>query len=167
MSNETPEQARNVLPDLIIPVLALVVTGYYLTTITDVPWIAQASAITVSALLMAALVAYGIRTVLRVRRGAERIAFEPNTLDRDVTVKRIALLALTIAYVAVIEHLGFSRTTFVFVFVGVLLLSSLERWRSALAVSLTCSVLGYVVFIHLFQTRFPRGPVENFLKGLL
>ena len=28
-------------------------------------------------------------------------------------------------------------------------------------------VLGYVVFIYFFQTRFPRGPVEEFLKGVL
>jgi len=49
MNVDDPKQRpRNVLPDLIIPVLALAFTIYYLTTITEVPWIAQASAITVS-----------------------------------------------------------------------------------------------------------------------
>ena len=47
------------------------------------------------------------------------------------------------------------------------LLSSLANWRAALAVALSCSILGYVVFIYFFQTRFPRGPVEQYLKGLL
>ena len=48
MKVDDPKQRpRNVLPDLVIPLLALAFTGYYLTTITEVPWIAQASAVVV------------------------------------------------------------------------------------------------------------------------
>ena len=54
-----------------------------------------------------------------------------------------------------------------FVFFAVLAVSSLARWKSALAVALACSTLGYIVFIHFFKTRFPRGPVEELLRGLL
>ena len=50
---------RNVLPDLIIPALALAFAVYYLTTITEVPWIAQASAVVVSGLLLVAILAFG------------------------------------------------------------------------------------------------------------
>jgi hypothetical protein len=167
MSEDSNSQPKNVLPDLIIPVMALVFTAYYLTTITEVPWIAQASAILVSAMLSAAIFAFAIRTYLRMRGGQERISWSAIEIDRVSTVKRIALLALTITYIAVIEYLGFTITTFLFVFSAVLLLSSLAHWRSALAVSFSCATLGYVVFIYFFQTRFPRGPVENFLKGVL
>lgn len=166
MITDSTSSPKNVLPDLIIPVMALIFTGYYLTTIVDVPWIAQASAMLVSVLLVAAIVAYGIRTIVRVRQGQEFLALDFRTLDRATTVKRLVLLALTLGYVMVIEHAGFTITTFAFVLLGVLCLSGLERWRSALAVSLTCSVLGYIVFIHFFQTRFPRGPIETFLKGV-
>ena len=167
MSESSERQARNVLPDLIIPAIALAFAGYYLTTITEVPWTSQASAVTVSALLIAAIAAFAIRTIYRVRKGSEYIALDLGKIDRAVNLKRAALLALTVGYVSVIGHLGFTITTAVFVFCGIVLLSSLANWRAALAVALSCSILGYVVFIYFFQTRFPRGPVEQYLKGLL
>jgi len=162
-----PPPPRNVLPDLVIPVLAVSFTIYYLTTITGVPWIAQASAVTVSVLLFTAIAAYAVRTALRIRAGRERIALERRGVRLGVEARRLMLLALTAAYVFVIDHLGFTITTFSFVFLGIVVLSSAANWRRALAVSLACSVLGYVVFIYFFHTRFPRGPIENFLRGVL
>ena len=165
--SETPKRSpRNVLPDLIIPALAVAFTIYYLTTITEVPWSAQASAVTVSALLLLAVLAFAIRTIVRISGGQERLALEVAQLEWRVTVRRLLLLLLTVGYVFMIDVAGFTITTLVFVFIGVILLSSIARWRSALAVALACSILGYVVFIHFFQTRFPRGPVEELLRGL-
>ena len=167
MNADDPKQRpRNVLPDLIIPVLALAFTIYYLTTITEVPWIAQASAITVSCLLVAAIVAYFIRTAYRIKRGSEVIVLPGPPPSLDVSLRRAGLLALTIAYVALIESLGFTLTTLIFIFLGILVLSSWSNWKVAALVSVSCSVTGYVVFIYFFGTRFPRGPIENALKGL-
>ena len=45
MQQEPPREPRNILPDFIIPAMALAFTIYYLTTITEVPWISQASAV--------------------------------------------------------------------------------------------------------------------------
>lgn len=154
------------LPDLIIPVLALGFTAYYLTTITEVPWISQASAITVGCLLILAILALFVRTAIRVRQGRETIAFRGFVPEPVIALKRAALLALTIAYVLLIESLGFTLTTVAFVFLGVVLLSSLSNWRRALAVSLGCSVTGYIVFIQVFKTRFPKGWVEHTLQAL-
>lgn len=166
-SERRASKPRNVLPDLVIPLLALGFTAYYLTTITEVPWISQASAVIVSGLLVLTIAAYLVRTALRIRRGTEVIAFpEPIGLT-EVTIRRAALLALTIAYVALIETLGFTITTMAFVFLGIVVLSSARNWKSAAIVAVTCSVAGYVVFIYFFETRFPRGPIENALKGLL
>lgn len=167
MSESRKGPPKNVLPDLIIPAIALLFTAYYLTTITEVPWIAQASAITVATLLLVSIVAYALRTALRVRQGHERIALDFGHIDRRVTWKRVCLLGLTVGYVLLIEHAGFTITTLLFIFLAVITVSSLARWRSALVVALVCSTLGYVVFIHFFKTRFPRGPVEELLRGLL
>lgn len=158
---------RNVLADLAIPLIALVFTAYYLTTITEVPWISQASAVTVSCLLVLAIAAYLFRTVVRIRRGSETIALPEARSISDDTIRRIILLVLTVAYVAAIETLGFTLTTTAFVFLGIVALSSLENWKNAVLVSVCCSVTGYVVFIYFFETRFPRGPIENALKALL
>ena len=166
-SDDSRKRPRNVLPDLVIPLLALAFTGYYLTTITEVPWIAQASAVTVGCLLVLAIAAYFIRTACRIKRGSEIIAIPGPARALDVSLRRIGLLALTIAYVALIETFGFTLTTVVFIFLGIVLLSSLANWKTAALVSVCCSVTGYVVFIYFFETRFPRGPVENALQGLL
>ena len=167
MNPEDSKKApRNVLPDLVIPVLALGFAGYYLTTITEVPWISQVSAVVVSFLLVAAILAYFIRTAYRIKNGSETIAFPRQHLSRGITIRRIGLLALTVGYVALIETLGFTLTTTMFIFLGIVLLSSWANWKTAALIAVCCSISGYVVFIYFFQTRFPSGPVENALQGL-
>ena len=168
MDSDRPEQRpRNVLPDFIIPLLALGFTGYYLTTITEVPWISQASAVTVSLLLVLAIAAYFVRTAVRIKRGSEYIGFPERSLASEITIRRIALFALMIGYVALIDTFGFTLTTLVFIFLGIVALSSLRNWKNAALVAVCCSVTGYAVFIYLFETRFPRGPIENALKAWL
>ncbi|HUV21527.1 MAG TPA: tripartite tricarboxylate transporter TctB family protein [Gammaproteobacteria bacterium] len=163
--------ARNVLPDCIIPAVALVFAIYYLTTITEVPWISQASAIFVSCLLLLSIIAFVIRTVWRIRQRRETLRLQGSFQDlfgtMPTSARRIALLALVIAYVLVIETLGFSLTTFVFVFVAIVLLSSLANWKKSLVIALSCSIIGYIVFIYFFKTRFPTGPIEDWLKGVI
>jgi hypothetical protein len=152
-----------VLPDLIIPAMALAFAVYYLTTITKVPWIAQASAVVVSALLLISIIAYALRTALRVRAGTEVIRFTGLIVDYRNDLKRVALLALTIAYVWFIEDFGFTITTVIFLFVAILLLSSIGNWKNALLVAVSCSLIGYLVFVVVFETRFPEGSFEKVL----
>jgi len=165
MTDQERKPAKNVLPDLIIPGLALAFTIYYLTTITEVPWIAQASAILVSGLLLLSILAFAVRTFMRVRQGDEYISWQRLNIDPVLTLRRVILLTMTIGYVFVLDVIGFTLATAIFIFCGIVLLSSLANWRRALFVSLSCSTLGYVVFIYFFETRFPKGFVENFLKG--
>ena len=171
MRHEPPQEPRNILPDFIIPVLALAFTIYYLTTITEVPWISQASAIVVGSLLTLSILAYFVRSAWRIRRGEEMLELRDSLhmlLGRvPVSSRRIGLLALAVGYVWIIDWLGFTLTTLVFVFSAIVLLSSLANWKRALAVSVSSAVIGYVVFLYFFETRFPRGPIEDWLKGLL
>lgn len=171
MNNEPQKKPRNILPDCIIPALAFAFTVYYLTTITEVPWISQASAIVVSGLLLLSIMAFAIRSVWRIRHHQETLQIEGVFREllghMPISLKRIALLLLAIAYVWLIDSMGFTLTTFLFVFIGIVLLSSLANWKNALMVSLSCSVIGYIVFIYFFKTRFPVGPIEQWLKGIL
>ena len=171
MRHEPPQEPRNILPDFIIPALALAFTIYYLTTITEVPWISQASAIVVGSLLTLAILAFFVRSVLRIRRGEEMLELRDSLhmlLGRvPVSSRRIGLLALAVGYVWIIDTLGFTLTTFFFVFAAIVLLSSLANWKRALAVSVSSAVIGYIVFLYFFETRFPSGPIEDWLKGLL
>ena len=171
MKQESSKQPRNILPDFIIPVLALGFTIYYLTTITEVPWISQASAILVGSLLTLSILAFVVRSVLRIRRREETLELRDSLhklLGRVPTSsRRIGLLALAIGYVWIIDSLGFTLTTFIFVFAAIVLLSSLANWKRAIAVSATSAVVGYIVFVYFFSTRFPSGPIEDWLAGML
>ncbi|MCZ7599823.1 MAG: hypothetical protein M5U09_21755 [Gammaproteobacteria bacterium] len=108
MRHDDDKPARNVLADLIIPAAAFAFAIYYLTTITEVPWISRASAVFVSALLLVTIIIYAVRTVLRVRRGVEQIGFDGLLFEIPTQVRRAVLLGLTIAYVAVLDTLGFT-----------------------------------------------------------
>jgi Tripartite tricarboxylate transporter TctB family len=159
-----PEAPRNVLPDLIIPLMALAFSVYYLTTITEVPWIAQASAVVVSGLLFCSILAFAARTVSRLRSGREVVRLGGLAIDRRNDPRRAGLLGLSIAYVWFIEDFGFTITTAVFLFLAVVLLSSPANWRNAALVAVVSSLIGYFVFVFVFETRFPEGPVESFLE---
>ena len=171
MSEDPLEKPRNILPDCVIPALALGFTGYYLTTITEVPWISQASAIVVSGLLSLAILAFIVRSLWRIRQGRESIRLRGSVHILvgylPTSAQRLGLLALTVSYVWLIEDLGFTLTTFVFIFLAILMLSSLANWKRALVISISCSAIGYIVFLYLFKTRFPAGPIEDWLAGLL
>lgn len=171
MNKQPQQQPRNILPDCIIPVMAFAFTVYYLTTITEVPWISQASAFFVSGLLLLSIIAFAIRSVWRIRHHQECIHLEGAFVhlfgEWPIRIKRILLLALAIGFIYFIDNLGFTLSTFIFVFCAIVLLSGRDNWRKALTISLSCSVIGYIVFIYFFHTRFPAGPIENWLEGVL
>jgi hypothetical protein len=169
LDKPTQLEPRNILPDCIIPAMAVCFTIYYLTTITEVPWISQASAVVVSGLLLLSIAAFVVRSVSRIRAGKETIelSFDIPSDIVGINIKRVILFSLTISYVWIIDSWGFTITTFSFIFLSILLLSSLANWQRAFLVALSCSIIGYVVFIYFFKTRFPRGPIENWLKAML
>ena len=174
-----PQPPGNVLPELVIPVLALLFTVYYLTTITEVPWIAQASAMLVSVLLLLSIIAFAVRTGYRIRSGREYIGLADYLKEVRgqgvVNLKRAVLFILTVLYVVLMPWLGFSLATFILIFFGILVLSHGQSLFSvspadtlrAFATALICTTVGYIAFIHLFKTRFPFGPVENLIKAWL
>lgn len=171
LQQDPQHKPRNILPDCIIPAIALIFTIYYLTTITEVPWISQASAVVVSCLLLLAIIAFVIRSAWRIRKHRETLHLQGTFQDllgyMPTSGRRIGLLLLAVAYVWFLDSLGFTVTTFIFVFAAIVLLSSLANWKRALIISLSCSVIGYIVFVYFFKTRFPMGPIEVWLKGML
>ncbi len=170
---------RNVLPELIIPALAIIFAIYYLTTITEVPWIAQASAMLVSVLLFLSIIAFVIRTVYRIRIGTEYIGLSDSISELRaqgvVNLKRALLFTITVLYILLLPWFGFSIATFLLIFCGILVLSHEQSLFSvsgpamarAFCIAFVCTAIGYIAFIHLFKTRFPFGPIENMIKAWL
>lgn len=154
-------------PDLIIPVVAILFTLYYFSTIIDSPWTAQVSAFFVGAILLLLSTAFLVVTGIRVIRGQADLRMGELVAPQAVAVRRLALFVLTVSYIFFIDWLGFTITTFLFIFLGMLLLSGRERAnkRLILVLSLVFSVGGYLLFVVAFQRRFPEGPFEQAFKA--
>lgn len=155
--------------DLIIPVAAVLFTLYYFSTIIDSPWTAQVSAFFVGTILLALCGAFLVITGVRVVRGQADLRMGNLWAPRSIAPRRLGLLVLTLSYIFCIDWLGFTITTFLFIFLGMLLLSGWERAnkRLILVLSVVLSVGGYLLFVVAFQRRFPEGPFEQAFKALI
>ena len=157
---------RHIGGELVIPVAALLFTGYYFTTIIDVPWTAQVSAFFVGTVLSICILIFIGRVVMMVRRGEADLGMGGLIAPISYLPKRLILLVLTIAYIYLIHWGGFTLTTFFFLMIAMLTLN--EGKRPALIVGLAAAIAisGWLLFIVAFETRFPEGPFEHLMKGL-
>ena len=152
--------------ELILPAAAVLFAIYYITTIQDVPWTAQVSALLVGSVLIVLCAMLAVRTLLGVRRGEQSLGLGPLIAPRAFIGKRLILLALTIGYIAFIEWLGFTLTTFVVLAASMLVLGEGRRKGLILILSAVLSIGGYLLFVVAFQTRYPVGPVDALLKAM-
>jgi hypothetical protein len=155
-----PPSRRSVGGELIIPVAAVAFTLYYFSSIVDSPWEAQVNAFFVGSILL------GLVALLLIRLGRELVAgaadLRLGALIEPVSVapKRLLVLLLAIGYVAAIEWLGFTLTTFVFLAAAMLVLNGGRRPGFVLGLAAGLALGGYLLFMIAFQTRFPKGPFE-------
>lgn len=156
--------------ELIIPVVALLFTVYYLTTIWNSPWEAQVAAFLVASVLLALIVIYLIRTALELKAGKVSLAIGALIEPRWILPKRLAVIALTVAYLVAIDYLGFTLTSFLFLFVMMSVLGDAllepRRFATFAGVSAVLSLGGYFLFVVAFDTRFPNGLFEQFMSGV-
>lgn len=165
-SSRQRRERRAIGGDLIIPVAAFAFTVYYFTTIVDVPWSAQVSAFFIGSILILLIIVFFIRTVLALRRGEVSLRLGQLLEPVSYIPKRIALVALTIGYIVFIHWGGFTLTTFVFLALAMLFLNEGRRKGLILTLSAAFAIGGWLLFIVAFETRFPAGPFEQFMKGL-
>ena len=152
--------AKPVGGELILPVAGTIFTVYYFSTITEVPFTAQVSALFVGTVLILLNVAFLIRVVLQFRRG--EITLGIGRLVEPVTYvqKRLMLLGLTIGYIFLVQWLGFTLTTFLFLCSAMAILNEGRQLRLILPLSATLAIGGWLLFVVAFDTRFPSGPFE-------
>jgi len=153
--------------ELVIPAAAIIFTLYYFSTIIDSPWTAQVSAFFVGAVLLVLAAAFIVRTVSAVRSGDADLGMQTLFSRTDVSSGRLALVGFTVGYIIIIDYLGFTITTFAFLFLSMLVLNRGRAKGLIAALSGTMALGGYALFILAFDTRFPRGPFETFMKGVL
>ena len=159
-------ERKSIGSELIIPVTALLFTIYYFYTIIDAPWTAQVAAFIVGSILIVLIMFFLAKCIRWIRAGEGTLNFDTIINPKSFLIKRLCLLGLTIAYTFVVSRLGFTITTFIFLFMAMLLLSGGHKKGFIFSLSLLLSLGGYLLFILAFKTRFPAGPFEILMKGL-
>ena len=74
--------------------------------------------------------------------------------------KRAAFAGLTLAYLVLIQWGGFTLTTFAFFALSMIVLSGGRHILRSVLAAAAMAAVGFVVFIAIFETRLPKGPIE-------
>jgi hypothetical protein len=167
MKPEKTESRRQLGGELVIPAMAIAFTLYYFTTIWNSPWTAQVSAFLVGGVLLLTCGLFVIRCIIWLMRGEGTLGFGNLVNMEDIRTGRIGLFATTIGFCFLIEPLGFTLTTFLFLLVSMTILGKAQRTVLVVLLSAVISFIGWAVFILAFDTRFPRGAFERFMEAML
>jgi hypothetical protein len=151
--------------DLVLPILAVLYGGYYLYSILGQPFEAQFNGLLIIAVLFLLVLILLLRTARDRAAGAVTLGFENLLQPVALLPRRITFILLTLASLLVIEWLGFTFTTFLFMLSSMLVLG-IRSWRTLLAVAGGTAAAGYAFFIAILDTRFPHGPAERLLGWL-
>ncbi len=162
----TPNKKKGAGAELLIPAAALIFTLYYFWTIWNSPWTAQVSAFFIGTILILLVVAFFLKTAITLYRREADLGIGELLAPRSLLPVRIGLLLMTLGYVIFVKWGGFTLTTWVFLFGAMLILNGGRRKRLVAVLSATLALSGYLLFIVAFETRFPRGPFENFMRSI-
>ena len=152
--------------DLIIPVLAAAFAAYFFVSTADLAWEAKANGLVIGAALVA-LVALQVGRIFRQwRRGEGDMSFAPLLEPREQLGRRIGLVVLTAAFIALLPWLGLTLALWLGMLAALYIVG--VRSRAVLVgVPLGTAACVYALFIAVLDTEFPRGPIEAALAQLL
>lgn len=152
--------------DLVIPLLAGSFAVYYISTVWDLPWEAKANGLVLGILLVLLVLASVFGTLHSLYRGTASLSLRKLIEPIQFQSRRLGLVALMIAFIAIMPYLGFTLTLFTFLVLAMLLLG-VRSVRHLLSVAAIAALVGYSMFIMLLDTPFPHGPIEALLGKIL
>ncbi|MDC1157324.1 hypothetical protein OAU07_05070 [Alphaproteobacteria bacterium] len=157
---------KNIAGELILPFCALLFTLYYFSTVIESPWTAQVNAFMVGSVLIGVIVIFFITRIVMLIHGKAQFHLNVPRILSSIKTRQSGFIGLTIAYLLVIESIGFTSTTALFFWGSMLLLDygKAPVVKGALAVFMALAAYG--IFILGFETRLPKGVFEAFLTGV-
>jgi hypothetical protein len=152
--------------DLVIPVLAAAFAAYFFFSTADLVWEAKANGVVIGTALVALVVLQVGRIVRQWRRGEGDLGFAPLLEPREHLGRRIGLVVLTAAFIALLPWLGLTLALWLGMLAALYLLGVRSR-AVLLCLPLGTAACIYALFIAVLDTEFPRGPIEAALAHLL
>lgn len=167
MADDPDRTPKHLGADLVIPVMAVTFTLYYFSTIWNSPWTAQVSAFAIGGVLLFVCALFFVKVAGQFKRGEGRFTFTSLINYEDIRTGRVALLVTTVGFCWLIDDLGFTLTTFLFLWLSMAILGAFKRLLLVTITSAIMAIGGWAVFILAFDTRFPRGWFEQTMQAVM
>jgi len=151
--------------DLVIPMIGIVFTIYYLSTIWNLRWEAKMNGLAVGGVLLMLIAILIVKTSFQVKRGKATLSMGRLLYPLESQGRRFGLIAAIVAFIAALPYLGLTLAIFCFMCATMLILG-VRKPLSLLVTAIAVATGGYVGFIVILNTRFPHGVVENILARI-
>ena len=146
--------------DLVIPVLALGFAIYFFWSIADLAWEAKANGVVIGAVLVGLVAIQLGRIALRVAKGEADLRADPLWRPGDVFAKRVGMVLVTVAFIALLETLGLTLTLLL-AMAGALAIMGVRKPAVIAWISVAVAAAAYLLFIAVLDSAFPHGPIEK------
>jgi hypothetical protein len=148
--------------ELLIPLMALGFTIYFLASTSAMEWEAKANGVIVGWILIGLVAVQLVRSAIDLAHGRASLSFAPLVQPADATRKRIGMLVVTIALVAFVPWAGVGLGLFLALASGFAVMG-VRPIRRILMVSFCVALSCSLLFTVALDSGLPHGPVENLL----
>lgn len=155
------------IPELIIPVGALLFGIYYLSTVWALPFQAKVVGLYVTTGIALLCVVLAIRFARELGAGAKGWSLHGFFADPVTEGRRWGVFAATILFILLMPILGFAVSLFLFVLSTVLLVGGMVRLKAAIIVATCITVISFGIFILFVQVRFPLSVIDRAIMSLV
>jgi len=169
MTNANPDAGRGTVPALgayfIIPLLACGLTIYFLISTAGLIWEARSTGTFIGIILLGLCIAQISRLGLKVARGEATLGFGDLVENTFYNRLRLGLLALTVAFIALLPIIGTTLGLFL-VLIAMVRLMGVRSWRVLVMVALITSATVHGLLIYLLGSQLPQGLLKPFFTYL-
>ncbi len=149
--------------DLVIPLLALGFAIYFFWSIADLAWEAKANGVVLGVALIALVVVQMARIGWAVAQGRADLRSGALWEPREVLLKRLGMVAVTVAFIFLLQVLGLTLALFSAMAVA-LWIMGVRKPSLLLGIAFGVAAAAYLLFIALLNAGFPHGPIEKLLS---
>lgn len=146
--------------DLVIPVFALGFAAYFFWSIADLAWEAKANGVVIGTVLVVLAAAQIARIAVHVAQGQGDLRADPLWQPRELLAKRVGMVLVAVAFVALLEILGLTLSLFT-AMAAALVIMGVRRPSVVLWISFAVAAAAYLLFIAVLDSAFPHGPIEK------
>jgi hypothetical protein len=149
--------------DLVIPLLALGFAIYFFWSIVDLAWEAKANGVVIGAVLIGLVALQLVRIAADVAKGRGDLRADPLWRPGDAFAKRLGMVLVTVAFIALLETLGLTLSLLV-AMAAALAIMGVRKLSTIAWISAAVSAAAYILFIAVLDSAFPHGPIEKLLS---